>query len=51
MALLVRVVDEMRFGIRPVDIDDLRTVAATWNFINAGVTPAEIALRLLGDCC
>ena len=49
MGLIGRVVDEMRFGLREVDVEELRTVACTWSLLNDGLTPAEAALRYLRD--
>lgn len=50
MALIVRIVDEIRFGLRDLDVEELRTLASTWAYLNDGVTPSEIALRILsGD--
>jgi hypothetical protein len=48
MGLIVRIVDEMRFGLRDVDIDDVRTIAGAWSLLNEGMTPSETALRHLG---
>ena len=48
MALIVRVVDEYRYGLREIDVDDLSTLASCWSDVNAGATPSERALRLLG---
>jgi hypothetical protein len=49
MGLIVRVVDEVRFGLRELDLDEIRCLASTWSFLNDGVTPSEIALRMLRD--
>ena len=49
MGLIVRVVDEVRFGVRDLDLDEVRTIASIWSFLNDGVTPSEIALRMLKD--
>lgn len=49
MGLIIRAVDEIRFGLRDLDVDDLRMLASTWAFVNDGVTPAEVALRHLRD--
>jgi hypothetical protein len=49
MGLLVRVVDDIRFGLRELDVEELRTLASTWSYLNEGVTPSEAALRLLRD--
>jgi len=49
MSLVVRAVDEIRFGWRDLDLEELRTLASTWAFLNDGVTRAEIALRHLRD--
>ena len=47
MAVLVRVVDEYRYGLREIVIEDLRTIADTWSLLNDGWTPSEAALRLM----
>ena len=47
MDLVVRVVDEMRFGLRVLDLEELRTLASTWSYLNDGTTPSEAALRFL----
>ena len=49
MALIVRVVDDVRYGLREVDVEELRTLAAAWSFLNDGVTPSEVALRCMRD--
>jgi len=49
--LLARVLDEYRFGVRELCIDELRTLVDCWRDVNLGLTPAEMALRFLpGDC-
>jgi hypothetical protein len=48
MGLILRVVDEIRFGVRELDIDELDTLAWMWSRLNDGVTPAEAALDALG---
>lgn len=49
IAVLVRAADEYRFGLRDMSPEDLVDLARAWAIINAGETPAEIALRL-GSC-
>ena len=49
MGLIVRMVDEMRFGLREIDVEDVETIASTWSVLNQGTTPAEISLRHLRD--
>ena len=49
MGLIVRVIDEMRFGVREVDIDQLQTLAYAWGELNGGETPSEAVLRLMND--
>ena len=49
MSLLVRVVDDIRFGLRELDVEELRTLASTWAYLNDGVTPSEVALRMMRD--
>jgi hypothetical protein len=46
IGVLVRVVDEYRFGLRDMAPGDLVELARAWAIINAGETPAELALRL-----
>ena len=46
IAVLVRVLDEYRFGLRSLTAEELVDVARAWAIINAGETPAEVALRL-----
>lgn len=50
MALIVRVVEEIRCGLRPVDIDEIVRLAWAWEDVNGGDTPSEAALRLSKDC-
>ena len=45
MGLIVSIVDEIKFGVRELDLDELRGLAATWSFLNDGLTPTEAALR------
>jgi hypothetical protein len=47
LGLVVRIVDEIKFGLRELDLDELRTLAATWSYLNDGTTPSEAALRHL----
>ena len=49
IGVLVRALDEYRFGLREVSPDDLVELARAWAIINAGETPSEVALRL-GRC-
>lgn len=49
MGLIVRVVDEVRCGLRELDIDEILTLASTWSYLNDGVTPSEVGLRMLKD--
>ena len=49
MGLIVRVVDEVRFGLRELDINEIQTLASTWSYLNDGVTPSEVALGTLKD--
>jgi hypothetical protein len=39
----------MRFGLRGVDVDEIRSLASTWSFLNDGQTPAEAALQAMQD--
>jgi hypothetical protein len=48
IAVLVRVLDEYRFGLRDLSPEELVDVARAWALINGGETPAEAALRLAG---
>lgn len=49
IGVLVRVLDEYRFGLRDLTPEDLADLARAWAIINDGETPAEVALRL-GTC-
>ena len=44
MGLIVRIVDEMRFGVREVDIDHIVSLASAWSDLNCGMTPSEQVL-------
>jgi hypothetical protein len=46
IGVLVRALDEYRFGLRDVSPEDLVELARAWAIINAGETPAEVAARL-----
>lgn len=48
IGVLVRVLDEYRFGLRELTPEELVDLARAWAFVNAGETPAEAALRLAG---
>ncbi|MEY2470053.1 MAG: hypothetical protein QOF21_2751 [Actinomycetota bacterium] len=41
MGLIVRVVDEIRFGMRDLNLDDVQTLASIWEDLNGGMTPTE----------
>ena len=47
MGLIVRVVDEMRFGVREVDLHDVETLASIWSDLNSGMTPTEQVIAAL----
>ena len=47
--MLGRLVDEYRFGLRDLSIDDLRELISAWSELNDGETPAETMLRLVGQ--
>ena len=47
MALIVRLVDEIRMGMRTVDVDEIEKLAGIWRTVNSGCTPSEIALLQL----
>jgi hypothetical protein len=49
IGVLVRALDEYRFGLRDLSPEDLVELARAWAIMNAGETPAEVALRL-GNC-
>jgi hypothetical protein len=49
IGVLMRVLDEYRFGLRDLLPEDLVELARAWAIINDGETPAEVALRL-GSC-
>jgi hypothetical protein len=47
MGLILRVVDEMRFGVRDVDLHDIETLASIWSDLNGGKTPNEQVINAL----
>ena len=47
MGLILRVVDEMRFGVRDVDLHDIETLASIWSDLNGGMTPTEQVINAL----
>jgi hypothetical protein len=49
IGVLVRTLDEYRFGLRELSPEDVVELARAWAIINAGETPAEVAARL-GRC-
>ena len=49
IGVLVRVLDEYRFGLRALTSEELVELARAWAIINAGETPAEVVLRI-GTC-
>jgi hypothetical protein len=49
IGVLVRALDEYRFGLRDASPEDLVELARAWSIVNAGETPAEVAARL-GRC-
>jgi hypothetical protein len=49
IAVLVRVLDEYRFGVRDLSPEELVELARAWAIVNAGETPTEVAVRL-GNC-
>jgi hypothetical protein len=46
MGLILRVVDEVRFGLRALDVEELVDLARAWEDLNRGYTPTEVVLRL-----
>ena len=48
LGLVLRATDEVRFGMRALDLDELEDLARAWSWLNDGATPAEVALRHLG---
>jgi hypothetical protein len=46
IGVLVRTLDEYRFGLRELSPKDVVELARAWAIINAGETPAEVAARL-----
>jgi hypothetical protein len=46
MDLILRTIEEIRFGVRELDLEDLRLLASTWSLLNEGYTPTEAVLRL-----
>jgi hypothetical protein len=49
LGLIIRLVDEVRFGMREIDVEQLRGLTSMWSDLNDGLTPSEVALRLLKD--
>ena len=45
LGLVLRAVDEVRFGLRALDVEDLRSLAVTWSMLIEGDTPTEARLR------
>jgi hypothetical protein len=41
--------DEVRFGLRVLSSEEMVELTRAWAILNAGETPAELALRL-GNC-
>jgi hypothetical protein len=50
MALIVRMVDEVRVGLRAADIEEIKGLALSWSMVNSGIAPSELTLRLIRDC-
>jgi hypothetical protein len=50
MALIVRMVDEVRVGLRPADIEEIKGLALSWSMVNSGIAPSELTLRLIREC-
>jgi hypothetical protein len=46
IGVLLRVLDEYRFGLRELSPEDLVELARAWALVNGGETPAEVAARL-----
>lgn len=49
IGVLVRALDEYRFGLRELTAEELVDLARAWVIVNSGETPAEAVLRL-GNC-
>ena len=49
IGVLVRTLDEYRFGLRDLTPEELVDLARAWAIINGGETPAEAVVRL-GNC-
>jgi hypothetical protein len=47
MALIVRIVDEMRYGFRSADLGDIDTLASIWSTLNEGMTPTEHVINAI----
>jgi hypothetical protein len=47
MALIVRIVDEMRYGFRSADLGDIDTLASIWSTLNEGMAPTEHVINAL----
>ena len=44
--MLLRVVDEFRFGMRDLSPDELSDLVRAWGTLNAGETQSEAVLRI-----
>jgi hypothetical protein len=51
LAVLVRFVDEYRFGLRVVTSEEMCELARAWSLLNDGETPAETLLRVSKRRC
>jgi hypothetical protein len=49
MGLIVRVVDDIRFGLRDINVGEIQDLAWAWSHLNDGCTPSEAALRAIKD--
>ena len=50
LGLVLRAVDEVRFGLRPLDVEELKSLAITWSYLTECDTPAEAVLRFTTQC-
>ena len=46
LAVLLRMVDEFRFGMRDLSPDELSDLVRAWGTLNAGETQSEAVLRI-----
>lgn len=49
MGVILSVVEEIKTGLRELSIDELGELTSMWSDLNDGLTPSEIALRMIKD--